>query len=224
MHHRARNLTGMKSGYLTAIEYAGTDGKHSLWRIRCDCGKEFIMPAGEFTRGKQRSCGCMKSALISGARSTHGRSNHPLYHVWRSMKERCTRPTAQAWANYGGRGIKVCDRWLHSFEAFWADMYPSYQPGLTLDRIDTNGDYSPENCRWATSKEQNRNKRSSRIIATPWGRMTVAEAAEMSGIGTTTLLYRLDHGVTEDMLFVTPDVRNKFTTSKTAGRDTVLPL
>lgn len=212
MHHRARDISGIKLNYLTAVNYVGSDGKKSLWKIRCDCGKEFIMPATEFLKGKQKSCGCMRHKLISQANTKHGKSKNPLYHIWRSMKERCTVPTAQAWENYGGRGIKVCSRWLESFENFWEDMSPDYQPGLTLDRIDVNGDYTPANCRWASFKEQGRNKRTNRIIDTPLGKMTVAEASEKSGIGVTTLIYRLDHKIPIDMLFEKPDVRNRFTT------------
>ena len=221
MHHRARDLTGMKYNYLTAVSYAGSDGKKSIWNIRCEaCGRAFTMPATEFLRGKQKSCGCLRYKLISESRTTHGLSKHPLYYVWRSMKERCLLPTAQAWDNYGGRGIKVFDRLLENFENFWADMSPTYHPGLSIDRIDVNGDYCPENCRWVSYKTQGRNKRYNRVIESPWGEITVAEASEKSGIGVTTLLYRIDNGCPNDMLFATPDVTNRFTTSKTQARAT----
>ena len=128
------------------------------------------------------------------------------------MKERCLLPTAQAWENYGGRGIKVCDRWLESFENFWEDMSKDYRPGLSLDRIDVDGNYCPENCRWVSDKLQARNKRSNRLVKTPLGVITVAEASERFGIGVTTLIYRLDRNVPEDMLFEKPDVTNRFTT------------
>lgn len=212
MHHRARDITGARSHSLTAIAYAGSDGKKSLWKVRCDCGKELIMPATEFLKGKQKSCGCQRSAEISAALSTHGMSKHPVYAVWRSMRDRCRLPTHQAWANYGGRGIKVCPEWDTSFEAFWRDMGSAYQKGLSLDRIDVDGNYTPENCRWVSMKTQGRNKRNNWVIETPWGRMTVSEAAEKSNIGVTTLLYRLNHKCPKDLLFATPDVTNRFTT------------
>jgi len=215
MHHRAKDITGERLFYLTAISYAGSDGKKSIWNIRCDCGKLFTMPASEWRKGKQKSCGCMTKRLISLANSTHGMSRTPIFNVWHSMKERCECPTAQAWHNYGGRGIRVCKEWSESFEAFYRDMGPTYRPGLTLDRIDVNGDYEPDNCRWITAKEQCRNKRCNRYIDTPWGRITIAEASERSGIGVTTLCYRLSRGVEGDLLFVKPDTRNRFTTSKT---------
>ena len=106
----------------------------------------------------------------------------------------------------------VCDRWLESFENFWEDMSPGYQPGLSLDRIDVDGNYCPENCRWVSDKIQARNRRDNRLMKTPQGVMTVAEASERFGIGVTTLIYRLDHNTTEDMLFSKPDVTNRFTT------------
>lgn len=205
-------LEGQRCGYLTAICYAGSDGRRSLWTIRCDCGKEFIMAASEWKKQKQKSCGCKRYETIRKLHTTHGMSGTPIWAVWHSMKERCECPTAQAWRNYGGRGIKVCERWSKSFEAFLEDMGPTYQKGLTLDRIDVNGDYTPENCRWITMKEQARNRRGNRRIETPWGLITVSEASERSGIGVTTLLYRLDHGVPNALLFTKPDFRNKFTT------------
>jgi hypothetical protein len=213
MHHRARDITGMKLFSLTAISYAGSDGKKSLWLFRCDCGKEFIMPATEFLKERQKSCGCQKLALISKANSTHRMSTHPAYFVWRSMKDRCTLPTHQAWENYGGRGIRVCQRWLDSFEAFWEDMGPTYKRGLTLDRKNVNGNYTPENCRWVSMKTQGRNKRNNQIINTQWGRITISEASEISGIGVTTLCYRLAAGWPENLLFAEPDVTNRFMTS-----------
>lgn len=219
MHHRAKDISGQKHDYLTAVRYTGSDGKKSLWLIACDCGKEFIMPASEFTKGKQKSCGCMRKILIGEGNTRHGMAGHPAYFVWRSMVDRCSLPTHQAWGNYGGRGIRVCACWLEKFENFWADMGRSYEPGLTLERQDVNGDYCPENCTWATYKAQGRNKRNNRYMNTPQGRMTVSEAAETHGIGLTTLLYRIEHDWPEELLFSTPDVRNRFTTSSTADRE-----
>jgi len=220
-HHRSKDMTGFRVGYLMAKEYAGSDGKKSLWRCLCDCGAEKTLPAVELTKMKKQgvvaSCGCKRYQTVSQRRTTHGMSKHPAFAVWRSMLARCQRPSHFAWKNYGGRGITVCERW-QSFEAFWEDMGPSYRPGLSLERINNNGPYSPDNCRWATSEEQTRNQRRNRLIDTPRGRMTVAEAAREFGIGKTTLHYRIQRGITGPELLDRPDVRNRFTTSETAAR------
>ena len=215
MHHRARDITGVRLHSLTAMRYTGSNGKKSLWLIRCDCGKEVILPASEFLKGRSKSCGCQKNALISEKAKTHGMSQHPAYWVWRSMCDRCRLETHQAWKNYGGRGIRVCPEWTESFEAFWTDMGESYISGLSIERIDVNGGYCRENCRWATSKEQARNKRNNILVKTPRGLMTLSEASEISGIGVSTLHYRVKNKCPENLLFVPPDVRNRFMTSET---------
>jgi hypothetical protein len=133
-------------------------------------------------------------------------SKHPAYAVWRSMCDRCRLPTHQAWKNYGARGIVVSPEWEASFDAFWRDMGSTYQVGLTIERVNNDAGYSTANCVWVTHKTNSRNTRRSRRIMTPWGEMTVAEASERSGIGVTTLLYRLDHGVSLSSIFSTPDV------------------
>lgn len=215
MHHRAKDLSGQTLGYLTVVKYHGSNGRRSLWLLRCRCGAAVVLAATEIAkqqkRGIQTSCGCMRNKTISEKRTTHGMSRHKAFAVWRSMIDRCSLPTHQAWARYGGRGITVCDQWRKSFSAFWADMGSTYREGLTLERKDNAAGYSPENCVWATPLKQARNKRTNVHINTPWGRMTVAEAADRSGLNRTTLYYRVNNGVPEHRLFEVPDTSRKFT-------------
>lgn len=199
MHHRARDLTGQKLGYLTAMRYAGSEnGRRSMWEVRCACGATKLMQASEFVKQQKRgivaSCGCMKRATIGARNTSHGMSAHPAYAVWRSMVDRCHLSTHQAYHNYGARGISVCERWRESFENFWADMGPTYLTGKWIERKKNDLGYSPENCRWQSARRQANNKRTSRMIDTPAGRITVAMAARRYGVLVGTLYYRLDHG------------------------------
>lgn len=212
MHHRAKDITGLRVGYLTALRYHGSDGKKSLWVVRCDCGAEKLMPASEMkkqaARGIVASCGCKRRESISTRRTQHGMSKHPAYAVWRSMCDRCRLPSHHAWHNYGARGITVCERWAASFAAFWADMGPTYRPGLTLDRIDNSAGYSPENCRWATYEQQANNTRVNRMV----GDKTAAQLAQELGVKRSTMYYRLAKGVPVGRLGEAPDVSRRFTT------------
>lgn len=212
MHHRAKDITGMKIHWLTALSYCGSDGKKSLWNVQCDCGKIIVMAASEFLKERQQSCGCQRYLTIGRKNSTHKMSTHPVYAVWRGMLARCSNPKHRAWLNYGGRGISVCEEWQNSFEEFWQDMSESYVFGLCLDRENNEGNYEKSNCRWVTHKVNDRNKRNNTRLETPWGRITISEAAERSGIGKTTLCYRLSRGVSGKDLFSKPDVTNRFTT------------
>lgn len=212
MHHRAKDITGLRVGYLTALRYHGSDGKKSLWVVRCDCGAEKLMPASEMkkqaARGIVASCGCKRRESISTRRTQHGMSKHPAYVVWRSMCDRCRLPSHHAWHNYGARGITVCERWAASFAAFWADMGPTYRPGLTLDRIDNSAGYSPENCRWTTYEQQANNTRMNRMV----GDKTAAQLAQELGVKRSTMYYRLAKGVPVERLGEAPDVSRRFTT------------
>lgn len=198
MHHRAVDITGLRVGYLTAIKYSGSDGKKSIWDIKCDCGKIIQMDASQLKknlkRGVQSSCGCMRKATIGRRLSRHGMSRHPAFAVWRSMLDRCRLPTHQAHKNYGARGISVCERWQERFENFWEDMGDTYRTGLTIERLDNEKGYSKENCAWRTHKHQANNTRRNHWLETPHGKMTLAEASEYYGVGYSTIQYRLGHG------------------------------
>lgn len=136
----------------------------------------------------------MRPELEARTPSSRSRRHHPLYETWRGMLKRCYQPTATGYANYGGRGIGVCARWRDSFDAFVADVSPRPTPAHSLDRIDNNGDYAPENIRWATKSEQRRNCRQSPVYTIGCVTGTLCEWAARSGVPRTTILNRLRRG------------------------------
>ena len=171
-----RDLTGQRFGRLSVIERAenGTDYRGTpvtRWRCQCDCGREVITLARSLASGETTSCGCAgkehREAAAKAANTKHGgthhRGNEALYNTWLRMKDRCRNPNACNWKYYGGRGIAVCSEWQTDYSAFrvWA-LSHGYEKGLSIDRIDPDGNYCPENCRWITMAEQQRNKRNMR--------------------------------------------------------------
>lgn len=182
---RKIDITGQKYGRLTAIK---SDGKSksgkTLWLCKCDCGNYTHVPIDNLKSGNTKSCGCLqKENGVNRGRDSkkHGMTHTPIYEAWRRIKDRCYNHKKDGYNRYGGRGIQVCDEWLgdNGFNNFyhWA-IQNGYSEDLEIDRIDNDGNYCPENCRWVTKKVNMRNRSVNRWIETPWGKMTVADFAE----------------------------------------------
>lgn len=181
---KALNLIGSRFGKLTVIERVENDAHgHSRWRCKCDCGNDTVVIGYELKNGHIKSCGCYRSENLNDFNRTHNLSKHPLYRVWKAMRNRCNNPNNTAYERYGGRGIKVCDDWNSDFKPFyeWA-VSNGYEKGLTIDRIDNDGNYCPENCRWVSYATQNTNKRNIRMITFNGKTQNMKEWANELGI------------------------------------------
>lgn len=179
-----KNILNQKFGRLTVIEKLGSD-KHQeqLWKCRCDCGQEVIVNTISLTSGNTKSCGCYKTELIQKLNYKHGQSHTRLYYVWQAMIRRCYKENEQSYKNYGARGIKVCNKWKKDYKEFynWA-MQNGYKEGLSIERINNNRNYEPNNCKWATSKEQSYNTRRNQYIEYNSEKITITEACKKTKI------------------------------------------
>lgn len=220
-----KDLTGQKFGRLTVITRAGTRGAYALWRCSCECGRESFVASASLRSGHTQSCGCLLREAISRAR-THGCARYkratPEYGTWRRAISRTERQCVHRFDRYGGRGIKMCQRWRKSFEAFIADMGHKPTAKHSLDRIDNNRGYwcgkaeCPEcgplgrepNCQWATKTEQMRNRISNHLLTFNGRTQTLTAWAEETGIGGPTIRYRLRAKWSVEAALTTP-VRNK---------------
>jgi len=174
------------------------------WLCRCDCGNETRVGGGALRRGTSTSCGCSCTAKLVTRATTHGLHKHPLYRAWSRMKDRCYYEKHRYYADYGGRGIEVCPRWRDDFQSFYDDNLPAWREGLELDRIQNDGPYSPENCRWSTKTEQGRNKRNNVFLTLEGQSKLLLVWAEELGIPANTLRVRRAHGWSDAQCLLTP--------------------
>lgn len=156
---------GLHFGKLTTVRRSHSDRGQPHWLCRCVCGTEKVVRTAHLRYGRVQSCGCYRGALTRARSLTHGHTvggykrHPPEYRIWQGMKRRCDTPTVHGYPNYGGRGIRVCDRWCHDFTAFYADVGQRPSPRHSLDRINNDGHYEPGNVRWATWSQQALNRR-----------------------------------------------------------------
>lgn len=205
---RGKMIAGERNHRLVAVQFVDRD-KHSnsTWLFRCDCGQEITAVAGNVRAGRIKSCGCLNQELVAARNETHGQTGTPEYVAWQSMRARCA---DQENPLYGGRGIKVCDRWLNSFENFLADMGHKPSPEHSLDRYPNgDGNYEPTNCRWATNAEQSRHRRSNHRVTYLGREMLLVEAAELAGVDYDVACRRLNDGWPIEKALSKRDFRRK---------------
>ena len=210
---KAHNLLGKKFGKLTVISRDFSKKGRAHWFCKCDCGKtkKNSVNSYDLIKGKVSSCNCLYKEVSKEANTKHGLSNHRLHRIWCTMRRRCYSPKMNEYENYGGRGIIVCDKWqgTNGFINFynWA-ITNGYSPNLTIDRIDNDGNYCPENCRWSTQKEQQNNKSSNRIVQYQNRFYTVSQLATKLDIPYATLLWRINNNWREEDLKMKPNLNN----------------
>lgn len=208
-HWRIKDESGNRYGRLLVIDAAGKGASRAQrWLCRCDCGATKAVTGTSLRTGETRSCGCLQRDIArrAGDRTrTHGQSKSSLYSIWDTMHQRCSNPKTKDFKNYGGRGISVCGAW-DRFETFAVDMGPR-PDGLTLERVDTNGNYEPTNCIWATPLAQARNSRSNRLLTWQGKTQCISAWAEEIGISAVTLHSRLMRGWSGEKSLSTPVAR-----------------
>lgn len=190
------DLTGQRFGKLVVLKKEGKDNSgHSTWLCQCDCGNLKVARGSHLKRGYIQSCGCIVIDSLKARSIKHGLEGTRLYRIWRGMIIRCYNPKSNRYHRYGERGITVCDEWRENPLAFhnWA-IKNGYGENLTLDRIDNDGPYNPDNCRWITMKEQLNHKSNNRNVTINGVTKTVAQWADSNGIKIGTIYSRLKRG------------------------------
>ncbi len=216
--YQDHDLTGKTFGRLTVIglsDLKNDKNRSRLWICKCECGNTVVKDTIHLKNGHAKSCGCLKAEHEEyfkknlAGQVTHNMSRERIFRIWSAMIKRCEDPNCKAYDNYGGRGISVCDEWkdLNKFKE-WA-INNGYQSNLSIDRIDTNGNYSPENCRWADAKTQGNNKRNNVIITYNGVTHTLSEWSSITGIKQGTIRNRLHSGWSVDDILNTPVITGR---------------
>lgn len=218
-------MIGKRFGRLTVIDEAGSaKSGNKLWKCQCDCGNISVVSGSRLRGGYTKSCGCISREILTARNTTHGQRNTRLYRIWHGMKSRCYFSKNPNFADYGARGIIVCDEWLNNFQAFhdWA-MANGYQDHLSIDRIDNNGNYCPENCRWATRTEQENNKRNNTPIEIDGRTMNITQWAKVSGVKQQTISYRYKKGIRGADLIKPPQKKGESLSNTENARQEISP-
>lgn len=200
------DLSGRIFGRLTVQGRAPNRGRTTCWNCQCECGVECIVRGCHLSSGHTLSCGCLQREY-NDWRSAHSLKKDRAYRIWCGMKTRCFNVRRSEYKNYGARGITVCERWSSSFAAFLQDMGRP-QNGMTIDRINNDGNYEPGNCKWATTKEQSRNNRRNRWLVIGGERMVVADAAERFDRSVALIKMRLRRGYPDELAVFGPKHRS----------------
>jgi hypothetical protein len=192
------NLLGGKFGRLTVIEKTDRRGSSGavFWKCLCECGKTKDISSSCLRTGQTKSCGCLfldDAAAKGRAKRIHGMTNTRTYKSWIGMKQRCYNQNNKKYMIYGGRGIYVCESWKNSFESFYKDMGEA-PDGMSIDRIDVNGNYEPSNCRWATQKEQQNNRSNNLILEYQSKKYTLQQLCDHLGKNSDKVQQRLKRG------------------------------
>ena len=196
---------GVPDSLLTVVRKAEdhiTKGgnRYTQWVCNCECGNQVVSRTAYIKNDNTKSCGCLKilkaqqhMKILHQQQITHNGSHDRLYGIWTNIKQRCNNPNDPRYDDYGGRGILICNGWVHSYESFrdWA-MSHGYSDDLSIDRIDVNGNYEPSNCKWSTIKEQQNNMRSNRLLTYKGETHTISEWSEITGINKSTIRKRID--------------------------------
>lgn len=206
----SKDLTNQTFGRLIVIQRAESHitvggQKVARWLCQCECGNRIIVRGSQLSSGKTQSCGCLRNDRVKEKICTHNSSNSRLYHIWSHMKQRCENPNVERYPNYGGRGIKVCEEW-RNFETFkeWAVTH-GYNENLTIDRINTNKDYCPDNCRWTSWKTQANNTTRNHYITYNDETHTLSEWSSILNISYTVLRARINRSKWDiEKAFTTP--------------------
>lgn len=175
-----KDYTNEKYGRLTVIKFVERKNHKTYWKCQCECGNEIILPIAYLTSGDTKSCGCLRKEICSiREKNKSFIKNKRLYRIWQDMKRRCYNKKRPAYRYYGAKGVKICNEWKISFKNFqeWA-ITNGYKDNLTIDRINNNGNYEPNNCRWVTRKEQNNNMSTNHIVEYKGKKYTLAKLAE----------------------------------------------